>query len=135
MSLIARIATSVSAYAVSRTSLAPGAGAFELLSWIALADVLGVIEMTLTREDLDGPINVVAPESVRNKEFTQALGRVLRRPAIVPAPAVALRAVFGEMADEALLSSARAEPSRLRALRYRFAFAGLESALRGALKA
>jgi uncharacterized protein (TIGR01777 family) len=104
------------------------------MSWIALADVLGVIEAALTREDLNGPVNVVAPAPVRNAEFTRVLGRVLRRPALMPAPALALRAVFGGMADEALLSSARAEPARLKALGYRFVFADLESALRGALK-
>jgi uncharacterized protein len=103
------------------------------MSWVALADVLGVVEAALTREDLGGPVNVVAPAPVRNSEFTRALGSVLGRPAIIPAPALALRAVFGEMADEALLSSARAEPARLLTLGYRFAFADLESALRGAL--
>jgi uncharacterized protein (TIGR01777 family) len=105
------------------------------MSWIALADVLGVIEYALMREALDGPVNVVSPAPVRNSEFTRVLGSVLRRPAIIPAPAIALRAVFGGMADEALLVSARAEPARLRALGYRFAFTDLESAVRGALRA
>ncbi|HMI30338.1 MAG TPA: TIGR01777 family oxidoreductase [Candidatus Limnocylindrales bacterium] len=105
------------------------------MSWIALADVLGVIEMALTREDLGGPVNAVAPAPVRNSEFTRVLARVLRRPAVFPAPAVALRIVLGEMADEALLSSARAEPARLLALGYHFAFPDLEGAFRGALRA
>jgi uncharacterized protein len=105
------------------------------MSWIALADVVGVIEMALTREDLGGPVNAVAPAPVRNREFTRVLARVLRRPAFFPAPAVALRVVLGQMADEALLSSARAEPARLKALGYRFAFPDLEGAFREALRA
>ena len=104
------------------------------MSWIALADVVQTIELGLTRERLDGPVNVVAPSPVRNREFTRALGRVLKRPTILPVPAPALRLVFGEMAEEALLSSARAEPGRLAALGCRFLYPELVPALRAAIK-
>lgn len=104
------------------------------MSWIALPDAVQAIELALTREDSEGPINAVAPAPVRNRDFTRALGRILSRPAMLPAPAVGLRFLLGEMADEALLSSARVVPARLAALGYRFLFAELEPALRAALK-
>ena len=105
------------------------------MSWVALPDVLQVIETALSREDVSGPINVVSPAPVRNRDFARALGRVLRRPAFLPAPAPALRLVFGAMADEALLSSACAAPKRLTSLGYRFAFEDLERAFRNAIRA
>ena len=89
-------------------------------SWIALDDLLGAVFHALDHEELRGGLNVVAPEPVRNVEFTRALGTALRRPAIIPAPAFALRAAFGEMADEALLTSCRAVPSRLQASGFQF---------------
>ena len=105
------------------------------MSWISLGDVVQVMEAALTNERLEGPVNAVAPLPVRNRELTRALGKILKRPAILPAPAPALRLLLGEMADEALLSSARAEPGRLNALGYRFLYPELLSALRAAIKA
>jgi NAD dependent epimerase/dehydratase family enzyme len=105
------------------------------MSWIAMPDLLGVIGLALDREDVEGPMNVVAPGPVRNRDFARALGLVLGRPAWIPAPAPALKLLFGEMADEALLSSARAEPARLTALGYDFGFRDIEGALRHAVKA
>jgi hypothetical protein len=104
------------------------------MSWVALPDVLHVVEQVLTREDVTSPVNVVAPTPVRNRDFARALGRVVRRPAVLPAPAFALKMLLGEMADEALLSSACVAPRKLIALGYRFAFEDLERALRNALK-
>ena len=104
------------------------------MSWVALTDVTQSIANALEREEIAGPINVVAPTPERNREFARVLGRVLRRPALLPAPAGALRLVLGDMADEALLSSARVAPSNLTALGYRFAFEDLEAALRHALR-
>jgi len=103
------------------------------MSWVALPDVLQVIETALSREDVSGPVNVVSPAPVRNRDFTRALGRVLRRPAFLPAPAPALRLAFGAMADEALLSSACVAPKKLTSLGYRFAFEDLERAFRNVL--
>lgn len=100
------------------------------MSWVALDDGVGVIGNVLANETLRGPINVVAPRPVTNREFAKTLGRVLRRPAIVPLPAFAARLAFGEMADALLLSSQRVEPSRLVASGYRFRFQELGVALR-----
>jgi hypothetical protein len=107
--------------------LGPGT---QYMSWIAIDDLLGVIHHVLDREDVDGPVNAVAPEPVTNTVFTKTLGRVLGRPTIAPAPAFALRLAFGEMADAALLSSTRVRAERLEATGYRFRFPRLEPALR-----
>jgi len=90
------------------------------MSWIALEDVVRIIEGSLADETLAGPVNVVAPEPVRNADFTRALARTLGRPALLPAPAFVLRLALGGMADEALLASARVVPSRLQDAGFRF---------------
>jgi len=100
-------------------------------SWIALADVVGIILFALTNEALRGPVNVVAPHPVRNEEFTRTLGRVLNRPAVLPVPPFALRLAFGrEPAQEMMLGSLRVMPAKLQAARYQFQFPELEPALR-----
>jgi uncharacterized protein (TIGR01777 family) len=107
----------------------------QYLPWVAIDDVVGAILLALDREHLDGPINVVAPRAVTNREFTSALGHTLGRPAVLSVPAAALRAMFGEMADEALLASQRVAPARLEAAGFAFRFPELEPALRHALAA
>ena len=99
-------------------------------SWVALDDVLAVLQRALADESLAGPVNVVAPGAVRAGDFARALGRQLGRPALLPVPALALRLLFGEMADGALLASARVKPGRLLAGGYGFRYPGLEDALR-----
>jgi len=80
-------------------------------------------------ETLSGAVNVVAPEPVTNAEFTRALGRALHRPAMLAVPAVALRLMFGEMADEALLWSTRAVPGKLIKAGFRFEQGTVDEAL------
>jgi uncharacterized protein (TIGR01777 family) len=99
-------------------------------SWIALDDAVGAIHHTLFTDSLSGPVNAVAPQAVTNGEFTRTLARVLGRPALLPAPACALRLALGEMAEAALLASTRAEPRRLAETGYAFRFPQLEPALR-----
>jgi uncharacterized protein len=82
---------------------------------------------------LSGPVNVVGPQAVINAEFTRELGKAVHRPAIVPAPAFALRLAFGEMADEALLASQRVRPKRLLEAGFAFRHATLAEALAAAL--
>jgi uncharacterized protein (TIGR01777 family) len=100
------------------------------MSWVAIDDLVGAIHHALLTESLDGAINVTAPHPVTGREFAAALGRVLQRPAVLPVPAPALRLVFGEMADVALLSSARVLPARLQESGYDFRNPELEGALR-----
>jgi len=105
-----------------------GAGK-QYMSWIALDDVLGVIQHALSTETLQGPVNVVAPQPVTNQEFTTTLGKVLRRPTRLSMPAFAARLIFGEMADALLLASTRVLPARLVASEYTFHYPALEEAL------
>ena len=104
-------------------------GGSQYMSWIALEDVVGAITHVLETDSLHGPVNVVAPEAVRNREFTKTLGRVLRRPTRFPVPAFGARLLFGEMADALLLASTRVEPAKLHASGYAFRHPQLEGAL------
>jgi uncharacterized protein (TIGR01777 family) len=112
----------------------PIAGGRQYLSWIALDDLVRSILFALTQNSLRGPVNVTAPNPVTNAEFARTLAKVLRRPALFPLPALAVRLMFGEMGQELLLSSQRVEPARLVAAGFRFDFPDLEPALRHALK-
>lgn len=106
----------------------------QYMSWIALDDALGAIHHALATDTLRGPVNAVAPRAVTNLEFTKTLGRVLGRPTIFPMPGFMARLLFGQMADELLLASTRAEPARLLASGFKFKYPGLEEALRHVLE-
>ena len=110
-------------------------GGRQCMSWVAMDDAIGAIYHTLTNDSLHGPVNVVAPQPVTNREFTKTLGRVLRRPTILPMPAFAARLAFGEMADALLLASQRVEPVKLVSSGYAFKLPELEGALRHVLGA
>ncbi len=106
----------------------------QYLSWIALQDVLRVIEHLIASPELAGPLNAVAPEPVTNREFTRILARVLHRPAILPVPAPLCRALFGELGQALLLEGARVSCARLEQSDFRFLYRDLESALRAELE-
>jgi uncharacterized protein len=99
------------------------------MSWVTLEDVVAILRLALIKRELRGPINVVGPEPVRNADFAKELAKAMRRPAIFPAPAVALRLAMGEMADALLLSSHRAVPQKLTREGYSFASRNLRDAL------
>jgi uncharacterized protein (TIGR01777 family) len=103
-------------------------------SWIHLDDVVGALLHAIGHYELSGPVNAVGPQPVTNAEFTQVLGRVLRRPTIFPMPAFAARLALGEMANELLLCSARVLPCKLQGSGYAFAYSDLETALWRELK-
>ncbi len=104
------------------------------MPWIALADAVGATRFATRHPDLAGPVNVVAPESVTNRQLCHALGRVLHRPAAVPVPALALKTAFGaQMAREMLLSGANVRPRKLEITGYRFEYPRLEDALEAML--
>lgn len=90
------------------------------MSWITRDDVVEIIVHALTHLDLKGAVNAVSPNPATNREFSRALGKALRRPALFPAPAFAVRLLFGELADEALLASARVLPKKLQQSGYAF---------------
>lgn len=106
----------------------------QYFSWIALDDLVEVIDFALQHSSLSGPVNAVSPQAVTNHEYTKTLGKVLGRPTIFPMPAFAARLAFGEMADALLLSSTRVVPNRLKEEGYEFKHAELEPALRTMLK-
>ena len=100
------------------------------LSPIALDDHLGAMHFCLMRDDISGAVNVVAPEAVTNAEFTRVLADVLSRPALVPAPAFALRLALGrEMADATVLTSQRVRPTVLERAGFRWRYPTLKSML------
>ncbi|HJU57022.1 MAG TPA: TIGR01777 family oxidoreductase [Pyrinomonadaceae bacterium] len=105
----------------------------QYMSWVTLDDAVGAIEHALENRTLRGPVNVVAPQPVTNREFTKAMGSALSRPTIFPVPAFALRLLFGEMADATLLSSQRAEPARLKESGFVFKHPEIKSALKHVL--
>jgi uncharacterized protein (TIGR01777 family) len=109
----------------------PVAGGDQYVPWVHLDDVVGAILFELDTEALSGPVNVTAPEPATNRELSKALGRVLRRPAIAPVPALAVKALYGEMA-EIVTTGQRAMPARLQEHGYAFRQPELEAALRDA---
>lgn len=100
------------------------------MSWISRTDLIGAIHHALQTPAIAGPMNATAPEPVTNRTFTATLARVLRRPALVPVPAFALRLLFGEMADGTVLASQRVRPAVLEGAGFRFQHPSLSSALR-----
>jgi uncharacterized protein (TIGR01777 family) len=104
------------------------------MSWIALDDMVGGLRHLIDTPALNGPVNLVAPEPVRNAEFTGTLARVLKRPSILPVPSAALELLFGTMADNTILASQRVIPKRLAGAGFEFRHPRLEEALRYELR-
>jgi uncharacterized protein (TIGR01777 family) len=109
----------------------PVAGGRQYVPWIHLDDVVGAILFELDTPATSGPINLTAPEPATNSELSKALGRALRRPAVAPVPALAVKALYGQMA-EIVIAGQRAVPARLTELGYEFKQRDLEAALRDA---
>ena len=101
-------------------------------SWVSLADTVSAYLFTLDHQ-LEGPVNVTAPGTVTNRDFTKALARALHRPAIFPLPAAAVKAAFGQMGEEMLLAGQRVAPRKLEAAGFTFAQPDIDSGLAAAL--
>jgi uncharacterized protein len=110
----------------------PIAGGRQYMSWIHHADLVQIMLAALGDASWSGPVNATAPEPVSNRAFSRALGRALKRPALMPVPAIALRAAYGEMSS-VLTSGARVMPAKALVLGYRFSHPQLEEALRAEL--
>jgi uncharacterized protein (TIGR01777 family) len=104
------------------------------MSWLTLRETISIIQFALATSGLTGPVNAVAPNPVRNSEFTAVLAKTLHRPALFPAPAFALRLALGEMADALLLISQMVVPSKLADSGYPFLQPSLVSALAEAFR-
>jgi len=106
----------------------------QYMSWITLDDLVSALIFALEREDLSGPVNLVSPTPVTNADFTDTLGRVLKRPTFLPVPKFALRLGVGsEMANEMLIGGARVVPAELHAHGFEWEHAELAPALRSVL--
>jgi uncharacterized protein len=111
----------------------PVAGGRQYLPWIHIDDLVGIYLAAIDNEDWTGPVNAAAPEPVTNAEFSKALGRALHRPAIAPVPALAIRLLYGDMA-EIVTEGQRAIPARALQLGYTYAHPDLDEALGDALR-
>jgi uncharacterized protein len=109
----------------------PVAGGKQYVPWIHIDDVVGGLVCALEDDRVSGPLNLTAPEPATNRELSKALGRALRRPAIAPVPAFALKAMYGEMSS-IVTTGVRAVPARLAEIGYRFRRPDLDDALRAA---
>jgi len=104
------------------------------MSWIALEDVVRIVNFVIENENLSGAINVVAPNPATNEEFTDTLGATLHRPTFLPLPAFAVNLAFGEMGNALLLDSTRVVPNKLEEYGFEFKFPDLKAALEQATK-
>lgn len=102
-------------------------------SWIAIDDLIYGLHRLAFDASLSGPVNLSAPETTTNREFTKAMGEVLSRPTLVPAPGFGLKMVFGKMAEEVLLAGAKVIPQRLEQANFPFRYPTLREALRHVL--
>lgn len=110
----------------------PIASGTQWVSWIHLDDLVDSVLFSLERTDLAGPINTVAPNPVRNRDFAKALGNVLGRPAVIPTPSFALKLILGEGAD-VVAESQRVVPKALERAGFEFRYPEINGALRNAI--
>ncbi|MDP2956583.1 MAG: TIGR01777 family oxidoreductase [Longimicrobiales bacterium] len=102
----------------------------QYFSWVDLDDLVAAVLHALYHPTLAGPLNVTAPNAVTNAAFTDALGRVLGRPTVLPVPALAVKVAFGQLGEEALLWGQRVVPTKLDRSGFRFFYEGVEDSLR-----
>jgi len=105
----------------------------QLMSWIAIDDLVYAINYIIHNESISGPVNFTAPKSVTNQEFTASIAKILSRPMFMHIPSFALKMVMGEMADSLLLASCRVKPNKLIENGYEFAYPEIRDALKLAL--
>ena len=103
------------------------------VSWISINDAVKAVQFAMDHETLDGPVNVVSPNPVRNKEFAHAIGHALHRPDVVPVPKRMLHFMLGEMADETVLASTKVMPQKLQTKDFHFQHPDLPTALEAIL--
>jgi uncharacterized protein (TIGR01777 family) len=103
----------------------------QYVSWIHRHDVVEMIRWIIETPGVTGPVNATAPHPVTNRELARAIGRAIRRPSLLPAPAFALRLVVGEMADPLLLTGQRVMPTVAQSHGYHFRYPEIDIAMRG----
>ncbi|MBI52020.1 MAG: TIGR01777 family protein [Chloroflexi bacterium] len=98
------------------------------MPWISLTDAVNAIEFII-KNQIDGPVNLVSPSQVTNKEFTKALGKTIKRPTLIPVPAIPLKLIFGEFARDGLLGGQKALPKKLIDNGFEFLYSNISDAL------
>ena len=101
----------------------------QYLSWVHIEDLSAMFGFLLTHQSISGPVNLVAPAPVTNRTFTKTLGKVVKRPTVMNMPAFVARTIFGQMADELILSSTGVIPDVLKKNGYQYRYPNLEAAL------
>ena len=102
----------------------------QMMSWVSIFDLLAIVEFCITNEGVKGPINISAPNSITNREFTETLAKAVNMPAFLKVPAWLLKGLLGEMAEEVLLSNTNAYPQKLLQQGYHFQHNTLIDALK-----
>ena len=133
------LSTKGGALATMLTPFKLGAGGIlgngkQFFSWIALDDLVEAIRFVVSNDSFTGPVNLVSPQAVTNREFTKSLGKAISRPTLFPMPAFAARLAFGEMADALLLASAHVVPEKLAQAGFPYRFPQLQAALQHVLQ-
>lgn len=103
------------------------------MSWIALPDLVKIIQFLINNDRMKGPLNATSPNPVTNSDFTSALGKVLNRPTFIPVPGFGVKLLFGEMGERLLLEGVKVHPERLLDAGFKFDYPELEAALRKVL--
>jgi uncharacterized protein len=111
--------------------LGPGT---QKMSWTTPEEIVSMVDFILSQETISGPVNMVSPFPVSNREFTKALGKVIFRPTILPMPSFIVRLIFGEMGQELLLEGCHATPEALETKGYVFKYPKIEAALKRVIK-
>ena len=101
----------------------------QVMSWIHRDDWIAMVRWALANSSVSGPVNMTAPQPVTNREMADAIGRALRRPSILPAPAFALRLALGEMADAMILNGQRVLPALAQSRGFKFRYETIDDAL------
>lgn len=107
----------------------------QVYSWIHLHDWIKLVEFAISHDTLSGPLNLTAPHPVTSAEFARTLGRAMRRPALLPAPAFALRVALGEMADALVLGGQRVLPEKALSAGFSFAYPTIAAAFEALYRA
>jgi uncharacterized protein (TIGR01777 family) len=105
----------------------------QYISWISINELINIICYIINQKNISGPVNLVSQNPVSNYEFTKTLGKVLKRPTFLPLPSLMAKIMFGQMADELLLSSKRVLPAKLKQSGYTFNDQNLEMTLQSIL--
>ncbi len=101
----------------------------QYISWVTIHDIANAINHIIENQKIEGPVNIVTPNPVTNYDFTKILGKVLHRPTMLPLPALMAKIIFGEMAEELLLSSTKVTPEKLINSGFKFQYPELENAI------